>query len=104
MSYAVRQRTQEIGVRMALGAQASDVLRMVTGQGMRLIGLGLIIGFVGSYFLMQLLAGSLHGVSAHDPLSFTIVPIILFVVGLLACYLPARAAMQLNPVEALRYE
>ncbi|MEY2525235.1 MAG: hypothetical protein QOE73_6 [Verrucomicrobiota bacterium] len=104
MSYAVRQRTQEIGVRMALGAQASDVLRMVTGQGMRLIGLGLIIGFVGSYFLMQLLAGSLHGVSAHDPLSFTVVPIILFVVGLLACYLPARAAMQLNPVEALRYE
>jgi putative ABC transport system permease protein len=104
MSYSVRQRTQEIGVRMALGAQASDVLRMVTGQGVRLIALGLLIGFVGSYFLMQLLAGSLHGVSAHDPLSFTLVPIILFAVGLLACYLPARAAMQLNPVEALRYE
>jgi ABC-type antimicrobial peptide transport system permease subunit len=104
MAYSVRQRTQEIGVRMALGAQASDVLQMVTGQGMRLIGLGLIIGFIGSYFLMQLLAGFLHGVSAHDPLSFTLVPIILFFVGLLACYLPARSAMQLNPVEALRYE
>ena len=104
MAYAVRQRTQEIGVRMALGAQASDVLRMVTGQGMRLIGLGLIIGFVGSYFLMQLLSGSLHGISAHDPLSFTLVPLILLAVGLLACYLPARSAMRLNPVEALRYE
>jgi predicted permease len=104
MAYAVRQRTQEIGVRMALGAQASDVLRMVAGHGIRLIGLGLIIGFIGSYFLMQLLAGSLHGISAHDPLSFTLVPALLFLVGMLACYLPARSAMQLNPVEALRYE
>ena len=104
MAYAVRQRTQEIGVRMALGAQASDVLRMVAGHGVRLIGLGLIIGFIGSYFLMQLLAGSLHGISAHDPLSFTLVPALLFIVGMLACYLPARSAMQLNPVEALRYE
>jgi putative ABC transport system permease protein len=104
MAYAVRQRTQEIGVRMALGAQASDVLRMVAGHGVRLIGLGLIIGFIGSYFLMQLLAGSLHGISAHDPLSFTLVPALLFLVGMVACYLPARSAMQLNPVEALRYE
>src|ERR1017187_1384445 len=104
MSYSVRQRTQEIGVRIALGAQSVDVLRMITGHGVRLIGLGLVIGFVGAYFLMQLLAGSLHEVSAHDPLSFTLVPVVLFAVGLLACYLPARAAMRLNPVEALRYE
>jgi putative ABC transport system permease protein len=104
MSYSVRQRTQEIGVRIALGAQSVDVLRMITSQGVRLIGLGLVIGFVGAYFLMQLLAGSLHEVSAHDPLSFTLVPLVLFAVGLLACYLPARAAMRLNPVEALRYE
>lgn len=104
MAYSVRQRTQEIGVRMALGAQASDVLRMVTTDGVRLIGIGLAIGLIGAFFITRVLAGSLEGISAHDPLSFLIVPLILFAVGLLACYLPARSAMQLNPVEALRYE
>jgi putative ABC transport system permease protein len=104
MAYSVRQRTQEIGVRMALGAQTGDVLRLVTGQGLRLVITGLVIGFVSAFFLAQLLAGSLHGISAHDPPSFAIVPAILFIVGLAACYLPARAAMRLDPMEALRYE
>jgi putative ABC transport system permease protein len=104
MAYSVRQRTQEIGVRMALGAQGRDILRLVTGQGMRLIGVGLVIGFVGAFFLTQLLAGNLHGVTAHDPLSFTLVPLLLLTVGMLACYIPARQAMRLYPMEALRYE
>ncbi|HEX8077705.1 MAG TPA: ABC transporter permease, partial [Chthoniobacterales bacterium] len=104
MAYSVRQRTQEIGVRMALGAQTGDVLRLVTGQGLRLIVTGLVIGFVSAFFLAQLLKGSLHGISAHDPPSFTLVPVVLFLVGLAACYLPARAAMRLDPMDALRYE
>ena len=103
MAYSVRQRTQEIGVRMALGAQARDVLRLVTGHGLRLIVAGLVIGFVGAYFLTKLMASSIE-VSAHDPFSFAIVGALLFSVGLLACYLPARTAMRLNPLEALRHE
>jgi putative ABC transport system permease protein len=104
MAYAVRQRTQEIGVRMALGAQTGDVLRLITGQGLRLILSGLVIGFISAFFLAKLLSGSLHGISAHDPPSFTLVPVILFLVGLAACYLPARAAMRLDPMDALRHE
>jgi predicted permease len=103
MAYSVRQRTQEIGVRMALGAQARDVLRLVTGQGVRLIAVGLVIGFTLAYFLTKLMASSL-AISVHDPFSFGIVGLLLFAVGMVACYLPARTAMRLNPIEALRHE
>jgi predicted permease len=103
MSYSVRQRTQEIGVRIALGAQSSDVLRLITGQGLRLIVVGLVIGFFSAYFLTKLMASSLE-VSAHDPVSFVLVGLLLFTVGLVACYIPARSAMRLDPIVALRHE
>jgi predicted permease len=104
MSYSVRQRTQEIGIRIALGAQARDVLGMVTRDGLRLIGCGLLVGLVSAYFLVQVLRDNLAQVSTHDPLSFTILPLVLLAVGLAACYFPARSATHLDPVEALRYE
>ena len=97
-------RQKEIGVRLALGAQTSDVLQLVTGQGMRLIAIGLGLGSVAAFFLTKLLEGNLAGVSVHDPWSFGIVVLLLAAVGLLASYLPARKATRVNPIEALRYE
>jgi putative ABC transport system permease protein len=104
MSYSVAQRRNEIGIRLALGAQSRDVLLMIVKQGSLLIGLGLLIGLSGAFALTRLIASMLFGVTAKDPLTFTAVGALLAAVALLACYVPAWRATKVDPMEALRYE
>ena len=104
MTHSVAQRTQEIGLRMALGAQLQDVLRMVLLSGMSMALLGIAIGFVGAFSLTRLMRKLLFGVTPTDAVTFLAVPAILFVVALLACYLPARRATRVDPMVALRFE
>jgi ABC-type antimicrobial peptide transport system permease subunit len=104
VSYFVNRRSREFGIRMALGARRGDVLRLVLRQGLSLVAVGTGIGLAVALPLAQVVASELYGVSPADPVTFTGVPLLLAVVGLLACYFPARRATRVDPITALRYE
>jgi putative ABC transport system permease protein len=104
VAYSVAQRTREIGIRMALGAQSSQVLRLTLRQGMWLVAAGGVVGVAAALALTRLMRSLLYEVSAADPLTFAAVVLLLALAGTLACYIPARRAAKIDPMEALRYE
>jgi ABC-type antimicrobial peptide transport system permease subunit len=104
MAYVVSQRTREVGIRMALGAERSHVMKMITKQGMWLAGVGVVIGLLLALAMVRVLGSLLIGVSGYDVTIFLAVPLLLALVALIACYLPARRATKVDPLVALRYE
>ncbi|MGA7189039.1 MAG: FtsX-like permease family protein, partial [Candidatus Acidiferrales bacterium] len=104
IAYTTARRTHEIGIRMALGAQPQNILRLIVGQGGRTALIGIVLGLVASFALTRLLASMLFQVKPNDPLIFAGVSMLLLVVTLVACYIPARRAMRVDPMIALRYE
>jgi putative ABC transport system permease protein len=104
MSFAVAQRTHEIGIRMALGAQIRDVSVIVIMQGLRLVGLGIVIGLIGAFAVTRLLSQMLFGITAFDPITYALVAGLLLATALVACLVPARRAVKVDPLVALRHE
>jgi putative ABC transport system permease protein len=104
MAYSVTERTQEIGVRVAMGAQPRDVLKLVMFRGVMITAIGLLIGLPSAWVLAQLMAGLIYGVSTSDIPTFGVITVMMCAITLLACYMPTRKAMSVDPIIALRHE